>query len=143
MAESCDDSNQRIIDAFKIHYTELMTAMRPCVMEVAEVLYQKHLISDDTKTAAHDSSMGERLRCFKVVDAVEVYITTCNSSSEQLRILSILEKHPPLNGVVVNVRKDAGLTSQTSRSDGQFHSYSQIMCLYKYFTSYQPLKMKV
>ena len=125
MAESCDASNQRIIDAFKNHYDKLTTAMRPCVMEVSRVLYQERLISDDTKTAAHDMSTGERLRCFKVVDAVEAYITTCNSSSKSLEILSILEKHPPLHVVVVNILQDAGLTSRSSRSSCEFHSHYQ------------------
>ena len=144
MAESCDDdpSYDRIIDAFKKHYDELITTMGPRVMEVARVLYQERLISKETVGAAHEVSMSEQVRSFKVVNAVEVYITTCKSSSKSLEILSILEKHPPLNVVVDNILQDAGVTSRTSKSDGEFHSHSQIMCLY-YFTSYQPLRMKV
>lgn len=125
MAESCDASNQRIIDSFKMHYDQLMTAMRPCVMKVARVLYQKRFISDDTKGAAHDSSMSEQVRGFKVVDAVEAYIKACNSSSKSLEILSTLEKHPPLNVVVVNILQDAGVTSGSSRFSGEFHSHYQ------------------
>ena len=125
MAESCDASNQRIIDAFKKHYDKLMTAMGPCVMEVARVLYQERLISDDTKTAAHDMSVGEQVRGFKVVNAVEAYIKVCNSSSKQLKILSTLEKHPPLNVVVVNILQDAGVTSECSGFSGESYSHYQ------------------
>ena len=127
MAESCDDdpSYDRIIDAFKKHYNELIATMGLCVMEVARVLHQERLISKETVGAAHEVSMSELLRSFKVVNAVEVYITSCKSSSKSLEILSILEKHPPLNVVVDNMLQDAGLRSRSSSSNGEFHSHSQ------------------
>ena len=135
MAESCDDdpSYDRIIDAFKKHYDKLITTMGPCVMEVARVLYQERLISKETVGAAHEVSMSEQVRSFKVVNAVEVYITTCKSSSKSLEILSILEKHPPLNVLVDNILQDAGLTCRSSRSNGEFHSHYQNHVLVQVF----------
>ena len=54
MAESSDASNQRIIDAFRKHHDELVTALGSCVLKVARVLYQERLISYDTNEAAHE-----------------------------------------------------------------------------------------
>ena len=131
MAESCDDdpSNYRIMGAFRKNFHELTIAMKPCVMEVAGVLYREGLIPKDTITRAafgHVSTSELLLRrSFKVVDAVEVYMKVFNSSSKSLEILSILEKHPPLNIVVDNILQDAGLRSRSSSSNGKFHSHSQ------------------
>ena len=129
MAESDHDpANQRIVNAFGMHYADLMTALRPCFMKVAVDLRQVGFIHSDTVRAVYDIGIQEQVKIFKVVDAVETCITACNSLSKSLEILSLLEKHPPLNGVVDNIRKDAGLTSGTYNSNGEFHSHYQILC---------------
>ena len=99
-----DPLNQRIRDVFQSHYDDLVEAMSICVGKVARVLYQNKIISNVTLNEAIEDGWSKSRRSHTVVHAIEVYIKSWKSSSKSLEVLAILEKHPPLDGVVAKIR---------------------------------------
>ena len=106
MVTSCDDHelNQRIIDAFRAHYDDMVEAMTVCAGKIARILYQSKIIDVEKMREANDTR-SKYHGSIAVVDAINVYIKTWESSSKSLEVLAILEKHPPLDAVTAKIRK--------------------------------------
>ena len=121
MAASCGHhlSNQRIVDAFRAHYDDLVDATTVCTEKVARVLYQKEVIALETMKDASEVGVGKFRRSVLVVDAVFAFIKSQKSLPKSLEVLYILEKHPSLNGVITTIRKQASVThaSRNTSSD--------------------------
>ena len=86
--------------------------------ESLRILYQNKIFdveilpreaNDDTKSKYHGS--------IAVADAINVYIKTWESSSKSLEVLDILEKHPPLDGVITKIRKHVHPSASTPSSE--------------------------
>lgn len=103
--------NQRIVDAFRAHYDAMVEAMTVCAGKVARILYQSEKIPIETMKESSEAGWSKYRRSIAIVDAIDVYIRSRESSSQSIEILSILEKHPPLDGVVDKIRKHAHLLS--------------------------------
>ena len=112
-------TNQRIASAFRSHFKMLVEVLDP--EEAALALYEKKLISKTTLAEATSSNVIRFRRSLRVVEAVETILDVCNSSSDSLRILSILEKYStPTSdgGVIARIRRDSmsSLGGEWSRS---------------------------
>ena len=119
MAVSCDDQeheelNQRIERAFRAHYDDMVEALTVCTRKVARILYQNEKIPIETMREASEDTWSKYRRSIAVVDAIDVYIKTWKSSSKSLEVLAILEKHPPLDGVIARIRKHMQHSSAAS-----------------------------
>ena len=119
MAASCDDQelNQRIIDAFRAHYDDIVEAMSVCAGRVARILYQNKIIDVEKMREANDDTKSKYHGSIAVADAINVYIKTWESSSKSLEVLDILEKHPPLDGVITKIRKHVHPSASTPSSE--------------------------
>ena len=120
MAVSCGDdpSHQRIVDAFRAHYDDLVEATTVCTGKVARVLYQEKVIGLETMKDASEVGVGKLRGSVSVVDAVFTYIKSWKSLPKSQEVLSILEKHDPsLKGVVATIRKEASSASRNTSSD--------------------------
>ena len=121
MAASCDDHelNQRIIDAFRAHYDDMVEAMSVCAGKVARILYEIKIIHIETMKEASEVGWSKYQKSFTVVNAIDVYIKSRESSSHSVEVLDILEKHPPLDGVVAKIRKHMQHSRTVASSFGE------------------------
>ena len=112
MAVSCGDdpSHQRIVDAFRAHYDDLVDATTVCTEKLARVLYQKEVIALETMKDASEVGVGKFRGSVLVVDAVFAYIKSQKSLPRSQEVLYTLEQHPSLKGVVATIRKQASVT---------------------------------
>ena len=113
VAVSCGDdpSHQRILDAFGVHYDDLVDATTVCTEKLTRVLYQKEVIGLETMKNASEVGVDKFRGSVLVVDAVFAYIKSQKSLPRSLEVLSILEQYPSLKGVVATIRKQASVTS--------------------------------
>ena len=112
MAVSCGDdpSHQRIVDAFSAHHDDLVEATTVCTEKLAQVLYQKEVISLETMKDASEVGVDKFRGSVLVVDAVFAYIKSQKLLPKSIEVLSILEEHPSLNRVIATIRKQASVT---------------------------------
>ena len=104
-------AHQRIVDAFRAHYDDLVDATTVCTEKLARVLYQKEVIALETMKDASEVGVGKFRRSVLVVDAVFAYIKSQKSLPRSLEVLYILERQPSLKEVVATIRKQASVTS--------------------------------
>ena len=100
--------NQRIVRAFRSHYETLVKAIDPDGTALA--LYSNELITPIVFDEATNSKDTEFARSLCVLRAVERYLNSCKSSSDALKILSVVDKHiPPTSdgGVIARIRRES------------------------------------
>ena len=103
---AADQFNQRVIRAFTAHYADLVEVLvDPDGLAVS--LYSNKLISKGTLEKATNTSYDRMRKSNVVIDAVEASLDACKETRKVSTILSILEKHPPLNDVVAKIRRAA------------------------------------
>ena len=116
MAVSCNDQelNKLIESAFRAHYDDMVEAMTVCAGQVARILYQRDRIPIETMRNASEGNWSRYQRSMAVVNAIDVYIKTRDTSSKSLELLDILGKHPPVDGVVDKMRRHMQHSSPAS-----------------------------
>ena len=110
--------NQRIIDAFRAHYDDIVEAMSVCAGKSrARSFIRIKIIDVEKMREANDDTKSKYHGSIAVADAINVYIKTWESSSKSLEVLDILEKHPPLDGVITKIRKHVHPSASTPSSE--------------------------
>ena len=75
--------------------------------EISLELYAAKVISKQTFSVTMDESKTKYRKSVELVQAVEVFLETHDSLVKSVYILSLLNKFPPLDGVVTKILKDS------------------------------------
>ena len=107
-------SNKHIKDAFQSHYEALVKAIiNPD--EIAVKLYSAKVISKETLSVTVDDSKTKYRKSIELVQAVETFLETHDSSVKSVYILSLLIEFPPLDGVVTKILRDSRRSGKSKR----------------------------
>ena len=99
-------SNKHIKDAFQSYCEDMVKAIiNPD--EIALKLYSAKVISRVTFSVTVDESKTRFWKSVELVQAVEKFLETYDSSVKSVYILSLLNKFPPLDGVVTKILRDS------------------------------------
>ena len=99
-------SNEYIKDAFQSYYEALVKAINN-PDEIALKLYSAKAISKQTLSVSVDESKTKYRKSVELVQAVETFLETHDSSVKSVYILSLLNKFPPLDSVVTKILRDS------------------------------------